>query len=311
MAMYCLNMLTIALELSTEDPAYEDVASKFFEHFVYIADAMNNIGVDNLSLWDEEDGFYYDVLCLPDHRYNLPLKIRSMVGLIPLFAVMTVESELLDRLPAFRKRMQWFIDNRPDITTDISCARTPGEQERRLLAIANRPRMESVLRYMLDETEFLSPYGVRSLSKFHKDCPYVLEVDGREHRVDYQPAESTSGLFGGNSNWRGPVWFPVNYLLIESLQKLHHYFGPSFKVECPTGSGVEMDLWDVSQELSRRLSHLFLPGPDGKRPSDGDSSHEHICFYEYFDGDNGKGLGAAHQTGWTGLVAKLLQQSGE
>jgi hypothetical protein len=319
MAMYCLNMLTIALELSIEDPAYEDVASKFFEHFVYIADAMNNLGEDNLSLWDEHDGFYYDVLHIDAVGYSLPLKIRSMVGLIPLFAVAIIDSELLARLPQFKTRMQWFIDNRPDITTDISCARTPGENERRLLSIVNRPRMERVLKYMLDENEFLSPYGIRSLSKFHKECPYVLDVDGREHRVDYEPAESNTGLFGGNSNWRGPVWFPSNFLLVESLQKLHYYFGDSFKIECPTGSGVMMNLWDVSQELSRRLSRLFLRDENGRRPADGSIEKiqsdplfaDHVSFFEYFHGDNGSGLGASHQTGWTGLVAKLLQQSGE
>jgi hypothetical protein len=319
MAMFCLNMLTIALELSTEDPTYEDVASKFFEHFVYIADAMNNMGVNNVSLWDEHDGFYYDVLHIDSAGYSLPIKIRSMVGLIPLFAVATIDSELLARLPAFQKRMQWFIDNRPDITTDISCARTPGENDRRLLAIANRPRMERVLKYMLDEDEFFSPYGVRSLSKFHKDCPYVLELDGEEHRVDYEPAESNTGLFGGNSNWRGPVWFPSNYLLVESLQKLHYYFGDTFKIECPTGSGTMMNLWDVSQELSRRLSRLFLRDENGLRPADGAIEklqsdplfNDHVSFFEYFHGDNGSGLGASHQTGWTGLVAKLLQQSGE
>ncbi|HEV7700273.1 MAG TPA: hypothetical protein VGO43_08610 [Pyrinomonadaceae bacterium] len=319
MAMYCLNMLAIALELSTEDPAYEDVASKFFEHFVYIADAMNNLGHGGISLWNEEDGFYYDVLHLEDIGYSMPIKIRSMVGLVPLFAVATIDAELLERLPAFKSRMQWFIDNRPDITTDISCARTPGLKGRRLLAIANRQRMERVLTYLLDESEFLSPYGIRALSKHHKDCPYVLEVDGREHRVDYEPAESTSGLFGGNSNWRGPVWFPGNYLLIESLQKLHYYFGDDFKVECPTGSGNVMDLWQVSQELSRRLSRLFLRDETGARPGMGHTHklqsdahfREYIWFHEYFNGDDGTGLGASHQTGWTGLVAKLLRQSGE
>ncbi len=319
MAMYCLNMLTIALELSIEDPTYEDVASKFFEHFVYIADAMNNMGVDNLSLWDENDGFYYDVLHIDSIGYSMPIKIRSMVGLIPLFAVATIDPDLLARLPDFQKRMRWFIDNRPDITECISFARTPGVNERRLLAIINRPKLESVLKYMLNENEFFSPYGLRSLSKFHKDAPYVLEFDGQEHRVDYDPAESRSGLFGGNSNWRGPVWYPVNYLMIESLQKLHYYFGESFKIECPTGSGVMMDLWDVSQELSRRLSRLFLKDENGHRPAEGSVEKygtdpffkEHLSFYEYFHGDNGSGLGASHQTGWTGLVAKLLQQSGE
>jgi hypothetical protein len=319
MAMYCLNMLAIALELSTEDPTYEDVASKFFEHFVYIADAMNNIGVDNLSLWDDQDGFYYDVLHIESDGYSMPIKIRSMVGLIPLFAVATIDPDLLAKLPDFQKRMQWFIENRPDITECISFARTPGVNERRLLAIINRPKLERVLRYMLDESEFLSPYGIRALSKFHKDCPYSLEVNGEEHRVDYEPAESNTGLFGGNSNWRGPIWFPVNYLMIESLQKLHYYFGDAFKIECPTGSGVMMDLWEVSQELSRRLSRLFLTDESGRRPANGavEKYHidpffkDHVLFYEYFHGDNGAGLGASHQTGWTGLVAKLLQQSGE
>jgi hypothetical protein len=319
MAMYCLNMLAIALELSTEDDAYEDVASKFWEHFVFISDAMNNRGRDNLPLWDEIDGFYYDVLHFHDTGYDMPIKIRSMVGLIPLFAVATIEADVLEKLPDFKRRMQWFIDNRKDLTDSINCARTPGSGDRRLLAVAYRDRLERVLKIMLDETEFLSPYGVRALSRFHKYAPYVLQFDGTEHRVDYEPAESTTGLFGGNSNWRGPVWFPVNYLLIESLQKFHHYYGDGLKVECPTGSGTMMDLWDVSQELSRRLSHIFLKDADGRRPVFGESERfqtdrhfcDHILFYEYFNGDNGAGLGAGHQTGWTGLVAKLLQQSGE
>ncbi len=319
MAMYCLNLLAIALELSTEEQTYEDVASKFWEHFVYIADAMNNLGEDNFSLWDEQDGFYYDVLHLHDSSYNMPIKVRSMVGLVPLFAVATIESDLLDKLPDFKKRMQWFIDNRPDLTENINCARKPGLGERRLLSIAYRSRLERVLKIMLDENEFFSPHGIRAVSRFHKDCPYTLEVGGREHRVDYEPGESSSGLFGGNSNWRGPVWFPVNYLLIESLQKFHHYYGDSLKVECPTGSGNMMNLWEVSEELSKRLSHIFLKDADGKRPVFGGSEkfqtdphfRDHILFYEYFHGDNGSGVGASHQTGWTGLVAKLLQQSGE
>ncbi|MFL6373656.1 MAG: glucosidase, partial [Pyrinomonadaceae bacterium] len=317
MAMYTLNMLAIAMELAKDDSAYEDVASKFWEHFLYIASAMTKVG-DGVEMWSQEDGFFYDILRLPNDGH-VPMKIRSMVGLIPLFAVATIDSELLARLPQFQTRMQWFIDNRPDITTDISCARTPGQNERRLLSIVNRPRMERVIKYMLNESEFLSPYGIRSLSKFHRDCPYVLEVDGQEHRVDYEPAESNTGLFGGNSNWRGPVWFPPNYLLIESLQKLHYYFGDTFKVECPTGSGVMMNLWEVSQELSRRLSRLFLMDENGRRPTNGEVEKyqsdpffkNHIPFYEYFHGDSGTGLGASHQTGWTGLVAKLLQQSGE
>jgi hypothetical protein len=319
MAMYCLNMLAIALELSIEDDAYEDVASKFWEHFVYISHAMNHLGDEGYSLWDEHDGFYYDVLYRPDIGHSLPLKVRSMVGLIPLFAVATIEPDILRELPDFRRRMQWFIDNRPDLTTQINCARTPGMGERLLLAIAYRERLERVLKIMLDESEFLSPHGIRALSRFHKDCPYILEFDSQEHRVDYEPAESMSGMFGGNSNWRGPVWFPVNYLLIESLQKFHHYYGDDLKVECPTGSGNMMNLWEVSQELSRRLSHLFLQDGEGRRPVFGGSERfqtdphfrDHILFYEYFHGENGAGIGAGHQTGWTGLVAKLLQQSGE
>jgi hypothetical protein len=319
MAMYCLNMLAIALELSIEDDAYEDVASKFWEHFVYIADAMNNLGDENISLWDEDDGFYYDVLHMYHTGYSVPLKVRSMVGLIPLFAVATIDPELLDQMPAFKRRMQWFIDNRPDLTREINCARQPGQDDRRLLAIVFRDRLERVLKIMLDEEEFLSPYGIRALSRFHKDCPYILEVNGEEHRVDYEPAESTSGLFGGNSNWRGPVWFPVNYLLIESLQRFHHYYGDDLKVECPTGSGRMMNLWQVSQEISRRMSHIFLRGADGRRPVFGPTEkfqsdphfRDNILFFEYFHGDDGSGVGASHQTGWTGLVAKLIQQSGE
>jgi hypothetical protein len=319
MAMYCLNMLSIALELSVEDNAYEDVASKFWEHFIYISDAMNHRGDDGISLWDDEDGFYYDVLRMQDKHYSLPIRIRSMVGLIPLFAVATIEPNLLNQLPAFKRRMQWFIENRPDLTDEINCARTPGVSERRLFAVVYRERLQRVLAFMLDEDEFLSPHGIRALSRYHKDVPYVLQVNGTEHRVDYEPGESSTGLFGGNSNWRGPIWFPVNYLLIEALQKFHHYYGDNFKVECPTGSGVMMNLWEVSQEISRRLSHIFLRNGDGMRPVFGDSEkmqndphfRDHLLFFEYFHGDDGHGVGASHQTGWTGLVAKLLQQSGE
>ncbi len=318
MAMYCLNMLAIALELAGEDDTYEDLASKFWEHFLFISDAMNNLGQDGISLWDENDGFYYDVLHLHGQG-STPLKVRSMVGLIPLFAVGTIDPEVLDALPNFKRRMQWFIDNRPDLTENVACMRTPGMGERRLLAVAYRERLERVLKLMLDENEFLSPYGVRAVSRYHKDHPYVLNINGDEHRVDYEPGESSSGLFGGNSNWRGPIWFPVNYLLVESLQKFHYYFGDEFKVECPTGSGNMMNLWEVSQELSRRMSHIFLKDADGKRPVFGKADkfqsdphfRDHILFYEYFHGDNGSGVGASHQTGWTGLVAKLLQQSGE
>jgi hypothetical protein len=313
MAMYCLNLLAIALELAVTDDNYEDVASKFWEHFVYIADAMNNLGQEGISLWNDEDGFYYDVLHLHDNR-NMPLKVRSMVGLIPLFAVTTIDSETLNALPEFKQRFEWFLENRPNLTANVE-----KKGERQLLSIAYRERLEKVLKIMLDENEFLSPYGIRALSRFHKDNPYILHVNGNEHRVDYEPAESSSGLFGGNSNWRGPIWFPVNYLLIESLQKFHHFYGDDLKVECPTGSGNMMNLWEVSQELSRRLSRIFLQDENGKRPvynsldkfQTDENWKDLILFHEYFHGDNGSGIGASHQTGWTGLVAKLLQQSGE
>ena len=294
------------------------MASKFWEHFLYIAHAMNNRGNDGIELWDEEDGFYYDVLHLPDGT-RFPLKVRSMVGLIPLFAVETLEPETLRRLAGFRTRLEWFVDHRPDLTCNVASMRSCGREERRLLSVVSPDQLRAVLRTMLDEREFLSPYGVRALSRIHKDHPYILEVNGTEHRVDYEPAESSTGLFGGNSNWRGPIWFPVNFLLIESLQKFHHYFGDDFKVECPTGSGQMMTLWEVAAELSRRLSSIFLRGNDGRRPVFGNVERfqqdphwrDLLLFYEYFNGDDGSAVGASHQTGWTGLVAKLLKQSGE
>ncbi len=318
MGMYCLNMLAIALELARENHAYEDVASKFFEHFVYIAHAMDDRGGEGIELWDGEDGFYYDVLHLPNGDHH-PLKVRSMVGLIPLFAVETLEPEIVDRLPGFKRRMQWFIDNRPEFRDHVVMSEKPGAGIRRLLSIVDRNQLPRVLRFMLDESEFLSPHGIRALSRFHRDHPYVLSVGGIQHRVDYEPAESSTGLFGGNSNWRGPVWFPVNYLLIESLQKFHYFFGDSLKIACPTGSDRVMTLWEVAGELSRRLTRIFLRGADGRRPVYGGTEKfqrdphwsDLIPFHEYFHGDNGAGIGASHQTGWTGLVAKLLQQSGE
>jgi hypothetical protein len=318
MAMYTLNLLAIALELAREDPVYEDVASKFWEHFIYIADAMNNIGTENLGLWDEEDGFFYDILHLPNGEH-ITLRVRSMVGLIPLFAVETVESNVIDQFPDFKRRMEWFINNRPDLTANIATMRTPGQQERKLVSVVRADRLRRVLRVLLDENEFLSPYGIRALSRFHKDHPYVLNVNGMDYRVDYEPAESTTGMFGGNSNWRGPIWFPLNYLIIESLQKFHYYFGDDFRVECPSSSGQMMNLAEVAAEISRRLSRIFLRGADGRRPVFGGSEKFQVdphwrnllLFHEYFHGDNGAGLGASHQTGWTGLVAKLLQQTGE
>jgi len=318
MGMYCLNMLAIALELAKDDQAYEDVASKFFEHFVHIAHAMNDIGANGRSLWDAEDGFYYDLLHLPDGKEHF-LKIRSMVGLIPLFAVETLEPEIVDRLPGFKRRMQWFIDHHPDVPEHIEMTQRSARGVRRLLSLANRKQLKRVLWRMLDETEFLSPYGVRALSRYHLEHPYEVQVNNHISRVDYEPAESTTGVFGGNSNWRGPVWFPMNYLLIESLQKYHHYYGEDFKVECPTHSSQESDLWQVATEISRRLTRIFLPDKDGRRPFAGAVDlfnkdphwRDLVLFYEYFHGDNGTGIGASHQTGWTGLVAKLLEQSGE
>jgi hypothetical protein len=316
MAMYTLNLLAIAMELATQDPAYEDVASKFWEHFIYIAYAMNHLGHGGMGLWDEEDGFFYDVLKFPDGSH-FPVKVRSMVGLIPLFAVETLEQGLLDRLPGFKRRMDWFIDNRPDLTENVASMRTCGMGERRLLSIVDPEQLRRMLQIMLDEQEFLSPHGIRALSRRHRDHPFAISFDGKEHRVDYEPAESTTGLFGGNSNWRGPVWFPMNYLLIESLQKFHHYFGDDMKVEFPSHSGNLLTLSEVAAEISHRLTGIFLRNEQGRRPVydgtpkfDSDSHwSDLILFYEYFHGDTGQGLGASHQTGWTALVTKLLQQS--
>jgi len=321
MAMYCLNLLAIALELAREDPSYEDVASKFWEHFLHIAHAIHHLGGEEGSgMWDESDGFFYDVLHTPGGAH-VPLRIRSMVGLIPLYAVETLEPELIDRLPGFKRRLEWFVHNRPDLTRNVACMCTSGESQRRLLSIVDGTQLRRVLRYMLDEGEFLSPYGIRALSRVHKDKPFRLPVNGSEHRVDYEPAESSTGLFGGNSNWRGPIWFPVNYLLVESLQKFHHYLGDEFVVEYPTGSGNHSTLEEVAADLSRRMTRIFLRGETGVRPvhGNGDRNPYHedphwrdlVLFYEYFHGDEGSGVGASHQTGWTGLVAKLLQQSGE
>jgi hypothetical protein len=317
MGMFCLNMLAIALELARTDRAYEDVATKFFEHFMYIAGALNNIGGEGVSLWDDEDEFFYDVLHLPDGRW-LRLKVRSLVGLIPLLAVETIEPALLDALPDFKGRMDWFLENRPDLANLVSRWSEPGMGERRLLALARGHRMKRVLRRMLDPGEFLSDYGVRALSRSHLEHPYVLEAAGIRHVVDYEPAESRSGLFGGNSNWRGPIWFPINFLLIEALQRFHHYYGDDFLVECPTGSGRRITLWQVADDLSRRLCRIFLRGPDGRRPVFAENQllqadpcwRDYILFHEYFHGDTGAGLGASHQTGWTALVGKLLEQTG-
>jgi hypothetical protein len=313
MAMYCLNMLRVAMELACADDSYEDVASKFWEHFVNIAHAMNTLG-----LWDEEDGFYHDVLHLPagDH---IPLRMRSMVGLIPIFAVETLEPSQLEKAPAFARRLEWFIDHRPDLTAGVACMRTPGEKGRRLFSVVSPDRLRRILQRMLDEEAFLSPHGIRSVSREHYHEPYVLQACGMNYSVRYEPGESSTGLFGGNSNWRGPIWFPVNYLLIEALQKFHHYLGNGFTVEYPARSGQQANLKEVAQDLSRRLSRIFLRDAQGRRPVFGDRSklnadphfRDLIPFHEYFHGDDGSGIGASHQTGWTALVAKLLQQSHE
>jgi hypothetical protein len=311
-------MLTISLELAHRNRVYEDIATKFFEHFLYIAEAMNNLGGDGISLWDEQDEFFFDVLEV-GHGIHIPLKIHSMVGLIPLFAVATIEPDILEDLPDFKLRLNWFFKYRPHLAALVSRWQEPGMGERRLLALLRGHRMKRVLRRMLDEQEFLSPYGVRALSRYHAERPYVFDAGGQRYTVEYQPAESNSGLFGGNSNWRGPVWFPVNFLIIESLQHFHHYYGDDFKVECPSGSGRYLTLMEIADELSRRLISIFVRDEKGQRPVFGNHElfrrdphwRDYVLFYEYFHGDNGTGLGASHQTGWTGVVAELIQQQGE
>jgi hypothetical protein len=314
MAFYCGTMLSMALELACGDESYEDLASKFFEHFVAITDAMNTLG--GTGLWDDQDGFYYDQLQLRDR--TTPLRVRSMVGLIPLCAAEILEQSTIDHLPGFKKRMQWFLDNRQDLARHISCAVLHEGHSHRLLAIPSRQRLERVLRYMLDENEFLSPYGIRALSRIHKDQPYIFRANGNEYRVDYVPGESNEEVFGGNSNWRGPIWFPVNFLLVEALERFHHFYGDSFKVEFPTGSGRVMNLREVAREIATRLIGIFLPDELGRRPCHGDDSRfaadphwrELVLFHEYFHGDTGRGVGASHQTGWTALVTRLLEDLG-
>jgi hypothetical protein len=311
MAFFCITMLAMALELAKEEPVYEDIASKFFEHFVAITDAMNTLG--GTGLWDEDDGFYYDHLHVDGA--SMRLRIRSLVGLIPLLAVEVLEDDLIARLPGFHKRMQWFLDHRPDLAKQITCMACGGARpERRLLAIPSRQRLERVLRYMLDENEFWSPFGVRSLSRIHRDLPFVSRTLGQEQRVDYEPGESTTSLFGGNSNWRGPVWFPINYLLVEALERYHHFYGPELRVECPTGSGRLLNLQEVARELAHRLASIFRPDKEGRRPCHGPDPRfaadphwrDLVLFHEYFHGDTGLGLGASHQTGWTALVTRLV-----
>lgn len=313
MAMFSLNMLRIALELSKTNPIYQDLATKFFEHFLYIAQSMTNMGSKGIGLWDDEDKFYYDVLHSDDDFYHL--KIRSMVGLIPLFAVEVLEPELINHAPEFEKRLKWFLKNKPQMSKLVSRWYERGSGETRLLSLLRGHRMKKLLKRMLDETEFLSDFGVRALSKYHEENPYTLDFNGKKFVVKYNPAESDTYLFGGNSNWRGPVWFPVNFLIIESLQRFHHYYGDEFKVECPTNSGKYLTIKEIADELSNRISKLFLKDSEGRRPIYGNNNKfqddpnfkDYLLFYEYFHGDNGSGLGASHQTGWTGLIAKILQ----
>jgi len=311
MAMFTVNLLRIALELAIEDRAYEPLATKFFEHFLSIAEAMTNAG--GIGLWNEQDQFYYDVLRLPDGAV-IPLRVRSIVGLIPLFAVEVIGSRAIDELPEFRERMQYMLLHRPDLAALISRWTEAGEGERHLLSLLRGHRVKRLLRRMLDEAEFLSPHGVRALSKFHEGHPYVLEHDGERFSIGYEPGEGSTAAFGGNSNWRGPVWLPINILLIDSLREFHRYYGDDFRVECPTGSGVHCSLEQVAGMLSQRLTGLFLKGPDGRRALHGDDElsqtdphfRDNVLFHEYFHGDTGRGLGASHQTGWTGCVALLL-----
>jgi hypothetical protein len=312
MAFFCTTMLAIALELAREDAAYADIASKFFEHFMGIARAINELG--GTGLWDEADGFYYDRARV-DGRI-VPLRVRSIAGLIPLFAVETLDAGQLSSLPFFRARLRWTLENRPELAGLVACMHADRNDEHRLLALPTRERLERVLRYVLDEDEFLSPHGVRSLSKVHRDHPGILRLGGQELQVRYLPGESDSGLFGGNSNWRGPVWLPLNYLLVESLKRYHHFYGDTLRVECPTGSGRRATLREVAEELERRLARLFLPDARGRRPIHGDDARyaddpwfrELVLFHEYFHGDDGRGLGASHQTGWTALAANVLER---
>jgi hypothetical protein len=318
MAVYALNMFAIAVELAQTEAVYEDIAEKFFEHFLIIADAMNSERDDDRGLWDEEDGFYYDQVLLSDGE-RIPIKVRSIVGITPLFAVETITARSLEALPNLRRRIEWFLANRPDLAENVARMDVGGMRDRRLLSIVSPDRLRKILRRVFDSNEFLAPHGVRMLSAAHRNTPYVLRVGSQEWRCDYEPAESTSGLFGGNSNWRGPIWMPLDFLLVEALQKFHYYVGDDYRIEFPTGSGTMLSLWEISQELQRRLVGLFRVGTDGKRPFNGDVElfskdplwRDHLLFHEYFNGDTGEGLGASHQTGWTALIAKMIQQLGD
>jgi hypothetical protein len=312
MALFCQNMLEISSELAMTDPDYADMALKFVEHYLWIASSMGHLG-GSTGMWDEEDGFYYDVLRLPDGSAQR-LKVRSMVGLLPLCATTVFEGKLMQQYPELGERFRWFLAARPEICSAIHDPRKPGKDGRYLASILDETRLRRVLEKMLDENEFLSPYGIRSLSHYHAEHPYVIHAGGQEYRVSYLPAESDTGMFGGNSNWRGPIWMPVNALIIRALLHYHAYYGAEFTVECPTGSGRQMNLYQVAEEIGRRLAAIFLRGEDGHRPVFGGTEKFHhdphwrdcVLFYEYFHGDNGAGLGASHQTGWTGIVARML-----
>jgi hypothetical protein len=314
MAMYTLSLMRIALELAQHSGAYDDMATKFFEHFLYIAAAMADMGGRGVGLWNEEENFYFDVLNLSTGQ-TVPLRVRSLVGLIPLFAVETLDPGLLKKVPGFNERLEWFLNNRPDLARLVSHWAVPGTGERRLLSLLRGHRMKALLTKMLDPKEFLSDYGVRSLSRYHLQNPYIFRAGGHQLSVDYEPSESRSRLFGGNSNWRGPIWFSTNFLIIESLQKFYHYYGDDFKIECPTGSGTFLTIDQVAAELTRRLTSIFLKNSAGERQVNAlyprfqkdENFRDYVPFYEFFDGDTARGAGASHQTGWTGIIAKLLE----
>ncbi|MDB5559477.1 MAG: hypothetical protein JWQ36_2411, partial [Enterovirga sp.] len=313
MAMYALNMMRIALELALHNDVYESTASKFFEHFLFIAEAMTDMGGEGFGLWDDEDEFYYDEVDMPGGEM-VPLRVRSIVGLVPLFAVEVIDADMLQRLPDFARRMNWVLENRPHLTKLVSRWTQGGVRDRKLLSLLRGHRMKALLRRLLDEAEFLSPFGIRSLSRIYRDRPYTFEAFGGSFSVRYDPAESTSNMFGGNSNWRGPVWMPMNYLLVEAIRRFHAYYGDDFLIEYPTGSGVQRTLSAIADALEERLIALFARDRSGKRPCFGEGAgyaapsrcDENLLFHEFFDGDTGRGLGASHQTGWTALIMNLL-----
>jgi hypothetical protein len=317
MALYCQNLLQILFELARHNDAYADLIPKFAEHFLWIASAMDHIGENQDGMWDEEDGFYYDLLRLPD-GHSMRLKVRSLVGLLPLAAVTFVDDDVLKRFPEAVQQLQTFGQRHPELAATFAPMTQPGVAGRRIIPLVHEDKMRRILTKMLDENEFLSPYGIRSVSRYHQEHPYVFNVDGAEYRVNYLPAESDTGMFGGNSNWRGPVWLPMNALLIRALVQLYSYYGDDFKVECPTGSGRMMNLFEVSKEITDRLTNIFARNESGRRPVFGGSQkfqndphwRDLLLFYEYFHGDNGAGLGASHQTGWTGGIGKLIQLYG-